>query len=63
MHRGCAIKFKSTTVSYKVIYNPIEEQQIIPNMQEPIIPEEDRLRVQELQKNKRRPATTGRQNL
>lgn len=65
-YTGCAVNFKSTTVSYKVhkvIYNPIEEQQIIPNMQEPIIPEEDWLRVQELRKNKRRPAATGRQSL
>ena len=65
-YTGCAINFKSTTVSYKVhkvIYNPIEEQQVIPNMQEPIIPEEDWLRVQELRKNKRRPTATGRQSL
>ena len=65
-YTGCAVNFKSTTVSYKVhkvIYNPIEEQQVIPNMQEPIIPEEDWLRVQELRKNKRRPTATGRQSL
>lgn len=54
-YTGCAVNFKSTTISYKVhkvIYNPIEEQQVIPNMQEPIIPEEDWLRVQELLKNR-----------
>lgn len=65
-YTGCAVNFKSTTVSYKVhkvIYNPVEEQQIIPNMQEPIISEEDWLRVQELRKNKRRPTATGRQSL
>lgn len=42
-YTGCAVNFKSTTVSFKVhkkICNPVEEQQIIPNMQEPIISEE-----------------------
>lgn len=65
-YTGCAVNFKSTTVSYKVhkvIHNPVEEQQIIPDMQEPIISEEDWLRVQELRKNKRRPTATGRQSL
>ena len=45
------MNFKTTTVSYKVhktIYKPAEEHQIIPNMQEPIISEEQWLRVQEL---------------
>lgn len=54
-YTGCAVKFKSTTVSYKVhktIYPPVEEQQIIPNMQEPIIDEDTWLRVQELRKNR-----------
>lgn len=40
-YTGCAVNFKTTTVSYKVhktIYNPKEEQQIIPDMQEAIIP-------------------------
>ena len=39
-YTGCAVNFKSTTVSYKVhkvIHNPVDQQQIIPNMQEPII--------------------------
>lgn len=65
-YTGCAVNFKSTTVSYKVhkvIHNSVDEQQILPDMQEPIIPEEDWLRVQELRKNKRRPAATGRQSL
>ena len=50
-YTGCAVNFKTTTVSYKVhktIYKPTEEHQIIPNMQEPIISEEQWLRVQEL---------------
>lgn len=65
-YTGCAVNFKSTTVSYKVhkvIHNPVEDYQIIPDMQEPIISEEDWLRVQELRKNKRRPTATGRQSL
>ena len=65
-YTGCAVNFKSTTVSYKVhkkIYKPTDEQQIIPNMQEPIISEEQWLRVQELRKNKRRPTVTGRTSL
>ena len=65
-YTGCAVNFKSTTVSYKVhkvIHNSVEDYQIIPDMQEPIISEEDWLRVQELRKNKRRPTTTGRQSL
>ena len=53
-YTGCAVNFKSTTVSFKVhkkIYNPVEEQQIIPNMQEPIISEELFDRVQETRQN------------
>lgn len=41
--RGCAVNFMTTTVSYKVhktIYNPVEEQQVISNMQESIISED-----------------------
>ncbi|MCR4682674.1 MAG: recombinase family protein, partial [Clostridiales bacterium] len=65
-YTGCAVNFKTTTVSYKVhktIYNPVKEQQIIPNMQEPIIDEDTWLRVQELRQNKRRPTATGRTSL
>ncbi|MBQ6022746.1 MAG: recombinase family protein [Clostridia bacterium] len=65
-YTGCAVNFKSTTVSYKVhktIYHPAEEHQIIPNMQEPIICEEDWLRVQELREHRRRPTATGRTSL
>lgn len=52
-YTGCAVNFKTTTVSYKVhtrIINPVEDYQIIPNMQEPIISEDIWLRVQELRK-------------
>lgn len=65
-YTGCAVNFKSTTVSFKVhkkIYNPAEEQQIIPNMQEPIISEELFDRVQELHSHKRRNTKTGRKSL
>ena len=61
-YTGCAVNFKTTTVSYKVhktIYKPTEEHQIIPNMQEPIISEEQWLRVQELRQHRRRPTATG----
>ena len=65
-YTGCAVNFKSSTVSYKVhkkVYFDESEQVIIPNMQEPIISEEDWLKVQELRKNKRRPTKTGRKSL
>ena len=65
-YTGCAVNFKSTTVSYKVhkkVYNPKEEQVIIPDMQEAIIPEEDWLRVQELRENRRRLTKAGKTSL
>ena len=65
-YTGCAVNFKSTTISYKVhktVYNSAEEQQIIPNMQEPIISEDVWERVQVLRNNKRRPTATGRKSL
>ncbi len=65
-YTGCAVNFKTTTVSYKVhktIYKPKEEYQIIPDMQAAIISEEQWLRVQELRKSKRRPTKTGRTSL
>lgn len=65
-YTGCAVNFKSTTVSYKVhkiIHNAVEDYQIIPNMQEPIISEDVWLRVQELRKNRCRNTATGRTSL
>ena len=65
-YTGCAVNFKTTTVSYKVhtrIINPVEDYQIIPNMQEPIISEDIWLRVQELRKSRRRNTATGRTSL
>lgn len=63
---GCAVNFKNTTVSFKVhkkIYNPVEEQQVILNVQEPIISEEMFAHVQELRSHKRRNTKTGRSSL
>lgn len=65
-YTGCAVNFKTTTVSYKVhktVYKPKEEYQIIPDMQEAIISEEQWLRVQELREHRRRPTKTGRTSL
>ena len=65
-YTGCAVNFMTTTVSYKVhktIYNPEEKQHIIPNMQEPIVSEEQWLQVQEIRKNRIRPTATGRTSL
>ena len=65
-YTGCAVNFMTTTVSYKVhktVYNPAEKQQIIPDMQEAIIPEDQWLRVQELRENRIRPTATGRTSL
>jgi DNA invertase Pin-like site-specific DNA recombinase len=65
-YTGCAVNFMTTTVSYKVhktVYNPEEKQQIIPDMQEAIIPEDQWLRVQELRENRIRPTATGRTSL
>jgi len=62
-YTGCAVNFRSTTVSYKihkVIHKPEDEHQIIPNKQEAIISEELWLRVHELRQNKRRPTAIGK---
>ena len=61
-YTGCAVNNKSTRVSYKVhktILHPEDEYQIIPNMQEAIIPEELWLRVHELRSHKHRPTRYG----
>ena len=50
-YTGCMVNFKTTLVSYKVhkmVHNPEEEWQIIPNPQEAIIDEDTFNRVQEL---------------
>lgn len=61
-YTGCAVNNKSTRVSYKVhktILHPEDEYQIIPNMQEAIIPEELWMRVHELRSHKHRQTRTG----
>lgn len=61
-YTGCAVNNKSTRVSYKVhktILHPEDEYQIIPNMQEAIIPEELWVRVHELRSHKHRQTRTG----
>ena len=65
-YTGCAVNFKTTTVSYKVhktVYNDKEDYVVIPGKQEPIISEEEWLKVQELREHRRRPTATGRQSL
>lgn len=46
-----------------MIHNPVEEQQIIPDMQKPIISEEEFEYVQEFRSHKRRNTRTGRRSL
>ena len=63
---GCAINFKSSTVSYKVhdrIRKPQEEWQIIPNTQEPIIDDETFQRVQEIRSHRKRRTSTGKTSI
>lgn len=65
-YTGCAINFKSTSVSYKVhdrIRKPQEEWQIIPNAQEPIIDEETFQSVQEIRSHRRRRTSTGKKSV
>ena len=65
-YAGCMVNGKTTTVSHKVhklIRKPEDEWCITPDAQEAIIDENTWLRVQELRKNKRRIAATGRTSL
>ena len=65
-YTGCMVNGKTTTVSHKVhklIRKPEDEWCITPDAQEAIIDENTWLRVQELRKNKRRLAVTGRTSL
>ena len=65
-YTGCAINFKTTTVSYKVherIRKPKEEWLIIPNAQEPIIDEETFQRVQEIREHRKRRTSTGKKSI
>ncbi len=63
---GHMVNFKTRRQSYKAkkkLDNPPEAWKIFENTHEPIIDEETFARVQELRKNKRRPARTGKSNL
>ena len=65
-YTGCTVNNRTTTLSYKLhktVYRPEEEWQIIPDTQEAIIDEDTWMRVQELRKNKRRNAATGRKSI
>ena len=65
-YTGCAVNFKFRRISYKVkktVKTQEDEQQIVPDKQEPIIPEELWLRIHELRKNKRRYASSGRTSI
>lgn len=63
---GHMVNFKTRKQSYKSkkkIENPPEQWKIFENTHEAIIDEETFTRVQELRKNKRRPARTGKTNM
>ncbi len=65
-YTGCTVNFKSTFVSYKVhkvVHNPEDEWQIIPNTQEAIIDESTWERVHELRQHRRRNNATGRESI
>ena len=63
---GHTVNFKTHRQSYKIkktIGNPPEQWKIFRNTHEAIVDEETFERVQELRRNKRRPAKTGKTNL
>ena len=63
-YTGCTVNFKTYSKSYKLkkrLPNDPENMFIMPDTQEPIIPQEQWDRVQELRKNKRRPVKAERQ--
>ena len=63
---GHTVNFKTHRQSYKIkktIENPPEQWKIFRNTHEAIVDEETFERVQELRRNKRRPAKTGKSNL
>ncbi|MEF2795796.1 MAG: recombinase family protein [Hydrogeniiclostridium sp.] len=63
---GHTVNFKTHRQSYKIkktIENPPEQWKIFRNTHEAIVDEETFERVQELRRNKRRPAKTGKTNL
>lgn len=63
---GDTVNFKTHKQSYKskkIIHNPIEQHKIFENTHEAIIDVDTWEKVQELRKNKRRPARTGKTNM
>lgn len=63
---GHTVNFKTHRQSYKIkktIENPPEQWKIFRNTHEAIVDEDTFRRVQELRRNKRRPARTGKSNL
>ena len=65
-YTGCTVNFKTRKKSYKskkTLYLPAEERKIFPNTHPAIIDQETWERVQELRKNKRRPAKSGKRGL
>ena len=63
---GHTVNFKTHRQSYKIkktIENPPDQWKIFRNTHEAIVDEETSDRVQELRRNKRRPAKTGKSNL
>ena len=63
---GHTVNFKTHRQSYKIkktIENPPEQWKIFRNTHEAIVDEDTFQRVQELRRNKRRPARTGKRNL
>ena len=63
---GHTVNFKTHRQSYKIkktIENPPEQWKIFRNTHEAIVDEDTFQRVQELRRNKRRPARTGKSNL
>lgn len=63
---GHTVNFKTHKKSYKIkkrIYNPESERMVFENTHEAIIDLDTWERVQELRKNKRRPAKTGKTNM
>jgi site-specific DNA recombinase len=65
-YTGCTCNFKTYSKSYKLkkrIPNDPDKMFILPDTQEAIVPQEQWDRVQELRKNKRRPAKAERQGL
>ena len=63
---GHTVNFKTHRQSYKIkktIENPPEQWKVFRNTHEAIVDEDTFQRVQELRRNKRRPARTGKSNL